>query len=138
MDLEDAGVVVAYLVRDRDAKFPARFGQILTDVGITTVCRSDIGRGADLRVLLRSGDWGWESRGMLLTLAYMIARFVLEVAAAFMRPEVSKDVGLLVLRHEDRRLHIAGVTASPTGAWVAQQARNLTMDPVPGWTRCGS
>jgi putative transposase len=36
-----------------------------------------------------------------LTLAYMIARFVLEVAAALMRREVSKDVELLVLRHEN-------------------------------------
>jgi putative transposase len=37
MDLEDAGAVIAYLVRDRDVKFPAQFGQILTDAGITTV-----------------------------------------------------------------------------------------------------
>jgi transposase InsO family protein len=37
MDLDDAGAKVKYLVRDRDAKFPALFDQILTDAGIQTV-----------------------------------------------------------------------------------------------------
>ena len=34
---------------------------------------------------------------------------------------------LIFVEHGTRRLHVAGVTANPTGEWVAQQARNLAM-----------
>ena len=34
---------------------------------------------------------------------------------------------LVFIEHGTRRLHVAGVTAHPTGAWAAQQARNLAM-----------
>ena len=37
MDLDDAGRQVKYLIRDRDGKYPAMFGAILADAGITVV-----------------------------------------------------------------------------------------------------
>jgi hypothetical protein len=35
---------------------------------------------------------------------------------------------LFFIGHGTRRMHLAGITARPTGEWVARQARNLLMD----------
>jgi putative transposase len=32
---------------------------------------------------------------------------------------------LVFIEHGTRRMHLGGVTANPTGAWIVQQARNL-------------
>ena len=44
---------------------------------------------------------------------------------------------LVFIEHGTRRLHVAGVTAHPTGAWAVQQVRNLAMDLVTASARCG-
>ena len=35
---------------------------------------------------------------------------------------------LVVIEHDRRHVHLAGITSHPTGAWVTQQARNLLME----------
>jgi putative transposase len=125
-----------------------------------------------------------------LSLVYRLLSCLFGLLAVLVRSDLSKDVELLVLRHENqvlrrqaggrprwdhtdrlsltalsrlvnrcrwagifpvtpatilrwhrdliRRLHLAGVTAHPTGAWAVQQARNLAMDLAIASARCGS
>jgi transposase len=35
---------------------------------------------------------------------------------------------LIVIEHSSRRVHLAGITANPDGAWTTQAARNVLMD----------
>jgi putative transposase len=77
-------------------------------------------------VLLRSGRRGWESRGVLLTLVYTIARLALAAVTILVRREVSKDVELLVLRHENAvlRCQVKRVRYQPADrVWLSALAR---------------
>jgi putative transposase len=77
-------------------------------------------------VLLRIGRWGWESRGVPLTVVYMITRFVLAVVTMLVRREVSKDVELLVLGHENAvlRCQVKRVRYQPADrVWLSALAR---------------
>jgi hypothetical protein len=49
-------------------------------------------------------------------------------AKEFARGDRTGVYALIVIEHGTRRVHLAGITANPDGAWATQAARNLMMD----------
>jgi putative transposase len=54
--------------------------------------------------LLRDQGRGWGHLGVLLSLAYRLLRFLFGLLAVLVRSDLSKDIELLVLRHENQVL----------------------------------
>jgi putative transposase len=53
------------------------------------------------------------------------------IAADFVHVDIvllRRVYALIVIEHGTRRVHLAGITANPDGAWTTQAARNLLMD----------
>ena len=88
---------------------PSTVWQILKDAGIDPAAR-------------RAGQ-AWRAFLDAQAKTILAADFF-HVDAVFLR----RLYVLFFIEHGTRRVHLAGITAHPTGQWVAQQARNLLMN----------
>ncbi|MGD0863609.1 MAG: integrase core domain-containing protein [Candidatus Limnocylindrales bacterium] len=89
-------------------------------ISATTVRRVLTGAGLNPAGRRFGCSWGAFLRAQA---AHMLAADFLTVDTVFRR----RLYVLVFIEHDTRRVHLAGITAHPTAAWVTQQARNLVI-----------
>jgi putative transposase len=124
--LRGVRALVLQMARDNPARGYRRIHGELTGLGYTlapsTVWKILNDAGIDPAPNRRGQTW----RTFLAAQAYTIlAADFLHVDTVLLR----RLYVLFFIEHATRRVHLAGITAHPTGPWVTQQARNLLMDP---------
>jgi putative transposase len=122
VDIRDA---VLRLARENPTWGYQRISGELAGVGIRVPPSTarDILKRAGLDPAPRRSGPTW-SQFLKAQVGGILACDLFHVETAFLK----RSYVLFFVEHASRTVHIMGATTNPTGAWVAQQARNLLMD----------